>query len=363
MPAIIFAESSVNMGGQEYQILTQMSEFARRGWEPYLICKKISKIGEQAKKNGFQVKFLSLRNALDLKSIFSLLLFLIKVKPIGIILHSGHDSIIGAIASKIYRFIYKNKIKIIRARTYQPGIPGSFPYNNLFDITVAPSQYLRSEILKNIQIKSSKVITLYPGIDFEKMQNEGSKLLDPNIREWHEKTPGLLIVHGAMLRGEKGHLQFLTVLSRLLIKWPSLKYVIAGDGPEKDAVTNQIAKLGLANQVLVAGIVSPIAPLIKIADIAILPSHKEPLGMFQIESQYFQIPTLATEVDGIPETMEHQKTGLVVKNTEEEWYQAIEWAILNQEKMKEYAKEGKIFVEKKFSIKKNIDSVIELINN
>lgn len=363
MPAIIFAESSVNMGGQEYQILTQMSEFARRGWEPYLICKKISKIGEQAKKNRFQVKFLSLRNALDLKSIFSLLLFLIKVKPVGIILHSGHDSIIGAIASQIYRFIYKNKIKIIRARTYQPGVPASFPYNNLFDITIAPSQHLRSEILKNIQIKRSKVITLYPGIDFEKMQKEGSKLPDPKIREWHEKVPGLLIVHGAMLRGEKGHLQFLNVFSQLLIKFPTLKYIIAGDGPEKNAITERIKKLNLTNQVFIAGIVSPIAPLIRLADIAILPSHREPLGMFQIESQYFQIPTLATEVDGIPETIEHQKTGLLTKDTEEEWRNAIEWAILNQEKMKGYAVAGKIFVEEKFSIKKNIDTIIELIKN
>jgi glycosyltransferase involved in cell wall biosynthesis len=363
MPAIIFAESSVNMGGQEYQILTQMAEFTRRGWETYLICKKISKIGEQAKKNGFQVRFLPLRNALDLKSIFSLLLFLIKVKPIGIILHSGHDSIIGAIASKIYRCIYKNKIKIIRARTYQPGVPGSFPYNNLFDITIAPSQYLRNEILKNIQIKSSKVITLYPGIDFNKLQNEGSKLLDPKIKEWHQKTPGLLIVHGAMLRGEKGHLQFLNVFSKLLIKFPTLKYVIAGDGPEKNTITEKIKKLNLTNQVFIAGIVSPIAPLIRMADIAILPSHREPLGMFQIESQYFQIPTLATEVDGIPETIEHQKTGLLTKDTEEEWRNAIEWAILNQKRMKGYAVAGKIFVEEKFSIKKNIDAIIELIKN
>jgi glycosyltransferase involved in cell wall biosynthesis len=99
------------------------------------------------------------------------------------------------------------------------------------------------------------------------------------------------------------------------------------------------------------------------ADIAILPSHREPLGMFQIESQYFQIPTLATEVDGIPETIEHQKTGLLTKDTEEEWRNAIEWAILNQKRMKGYAVAGKIFVEEKFSIKKNIDAIIELIKN
>jgi starch synthase len=104
-------------------------------------------------------------------------------------------------------------------------------------------------------------------------------------------------------------------------------------------------------------------PLLKIANLAILPSHHEPLGMFQIESQYLQVPTLASRVGGIPETMEHHKTGLLVEDRIGNWIDALDWALANPLKMRNYGNNGKEFVIEKFSIKKNIDYLIYFIEN
>jgi glycosyltransferase involved in cell wall biosynthesis len=362
MPSIFFLESSVNLGGQEYQILAQMEELRARSWQPYLFCKENSQISKLALSKALNIKHFSFRNALDLLTIFRILKQLIDMRPICIMLHSGHDASIGSIAAKIYRFFFREKILIIRAKTYQPKIPKSYAFNYLYDLTLTPSIYLKEKILQNKKIISSKVKVLYPGIHFDKMNHEVDQSLPTNIQNWIDRSSGPLIVHGAMLRGEKGHLQFLNVLSILLKKIPTLRYIIAGEGPERNDIEKKINDLNIHDSVFLAGIVSPLSPLLKKASYAVMPSHIEPLGLFQIESQYLEIPTLASLVDGIPETLEHRKTGIIVHDSQDAWVNAMDWAISNSLEMNQYAKNARSFVENKFSIKKNIDNLIQEIN-
>ncbi len=362
MPSIFFLESSVNLGGQEYQILAQMDELRTRSWQPYLFCKENSKISKLALTKGFTVKHFSFRNALDLFTICGIFKQLFDKQPICIMLHSGHDASIGSIAAQLYRIFFQKRIAIFRARTYQPDIPKNFAYNNLFDLTLTPSQFLKERILKNKKINPSKVKVLYPGINFDRMDQESRKTLPPRIQEWIDEKEGPLIVHGAMLRGEKGHLQFLDVFKKLLKIDPTLRYIIAGEGPEREAIKKKLIKLGIQNSVLMAGIVSPIAALLKNANFAVLPSHNEPLGMFQIEAQYLEIPTIVSRVDGVPETIEHQITGMIVSDSHDAWVNAMSWALQNNTEIQRYAKQAKEFVKKRFSIKNNIDLLIEQIN-
>ena len=92
-----------------------------------------------------------------------------------------------------------------------------------------------------------------------------------------------------------------------------------------------------------------------------LPSLVEPLGMFQIEAQYLEVPTIASDVGGIPETMLHQKTGLMVEpGNVEQWANAIIWMLSNPELAKLMAKAGKKMVIEKFSLHTNTNSLIRL---
>jgi glycosyltransferase involved in cell wall biosynthesis len=85
--------------------------------------------------------------------------------------------------------------------------------------------------------------------------------------------------------------------------------------------------------------------------------------MFQIESQYLKIPTIANEVGGIPETIEQNVTGLLVKPDKESWVEAISWALENKQKLKKFSDNGRNFVINKFCIKKNIETLISTIES
>lgn len=358
----LFLESSKNIGGQELQLLQQMHELNKLGYETKLLCKPGSRVFDFAISHGLNVELIGFRNALHLPSIFAIVRQILTFRPAALICHSGHDAIVGSLAARLIRFFAVGPT-VIRMRTYQPGIPSSFAYNYLFDKTYTPSEYLRKKILANKNIQGDRIGVLYPGIDFSKLDTVSSDLPD-HLCQWLSDHPGPIVCHGAMLRGEKGHAVILKALPEVIQHVPDIRYVIAGEGPEENNLKRLVAELHLQDHVYFAGMVSPIAPLLKKSALAILPSLMEPLGMFQIESQYLEVPTMASDIDGIPETLIHQETGLLVAAGDiGAWAQNIIWALANLEVMKSWAKAGKTYVSDKFSMSHNTKELVNIINS
>jgi glycosyltransferase involved in cell wall biosynthesis len=94
----------------------------------------------------------------------------------------------------------------------------------------------------------------------------------------------IIFSQGAMLRGKKGQAIILKALPQYIQKFPEIRYLMAGDGGAKEGLMNLVIQLDLQEHVYFAGMVQPISTLLKISDLAILPSIVEPLGLFQIES-------------------------------------------------------------------------------
>ncbi|QWD80063.1 glycosyltransferase family 4 protein [Polynucleobacter sp. MWH-Spelu-300-X4] len=357
---VLFLESSKNIGGQELQLLQQMQELNNLGWKTKLLCRPQARIHDFAIAQGIDVQAVGFRNALHIPSIRLVIQTIYLLKPTALICHSGHDAVIAAIAAKLIG-LFQVRPQVIRMRTYQPGMPSSFPYNWLFDKTYTPSEHLREKILKNKKINQSKIGVLYPGINFQKL-DEATGRLNPDLLIWLDEHPGPIISHGAMLRGEKGHATILQALPKILQKFPEVRYVIAGEGGAKEELQSLVEKLHLHEHVYFAGMVQPISALLKISTLAILPSLMEPLGMFQIESQYLGIPTIASRVDGVPETLIHEQTGLLVEaNNSNEWARQIIWALGHLPQMQAWAKEGHLFVINKFSMVRNTQELVKIL--
>lgn len=357
---IFFMESSRNIGGQELQLLQQMKTLNSLGWHTKLICKPNARIKEVACQQKLDVMCLRLRNALHLPSIWAVRDQIKKLQPQALIVHSGHDAIIGAIAA---RSLCRQRPRIIRMRTYHTSKQDALPYNHLFDRTFACSEHMRRMILSNKAINPEKIKVLYPGIDFEELEKQASTSdLPKHIEAWLANHPGPIMLHGAMLRPEKGHTTILEAMPAILQQHPDLRYIIAGEGVERDRLEAMIQQYTLQKHVLLAGMVSPIAPLLKRSTLAILPSLSEPFGMFQIEALNLGIPTIASNTGGIPETLRHGIDGLLVEPANSQgWSKAICWALNNTAIMQERAQNGKAHNRSRFSLEKNIRILIDAV--
>jgi len=361
--SIVFTDSSMNIGGQELQALQQMRSLSQAGFETLLLCKPRSAIAKRANEDGIAVQQIRFRNAFHLPSFTKVIRIIRDKKPSALICHGSHDALICALAAKWATFFYSQHTAIFRIKTFQYGYPLSFSYNHLFTATLTPSSYLRSKFLVNPAIDSRKIKVLYPGIDFFRLAKNDDPL-PIHLQEWLTGHPGPIIAHAAILRGEKGHSILLRALFEVKKTHPDIRYVIAGEGQEKPLLERMIGELGLGENVFLAGILQNIAPLLKVSDIAVLPSLAEPLGMFQIEAQHLEVPTIVSDAGGIPETIIHQKTGLIVEaGNIQQWANAIIWTLDHPDEAKQMAKVGSEFVLAKFSLESNTAQLIELIQS
>jgi glycosyltransferase involved in cell wall biosynthesis len=280
--------------------------------------------------------------------------------PAAMFCHGSHDALICALVGMAQFFRTGKRTPVFRVKTFQHGYPLSFAYNYLFSRTIIPSSYLRSRFLANPAIKPNKLQVIYPGINFSALDSLSDQLPD-HVLNWLDAHPGPVISHGAILRSEKGHSTILKALVEVRKVIPNVRYLIAGEGQDRPLLEAEIAALGLGENVLLMGILKKIAPLLKRSDLAVLPSLVEPLGMFQIEAQYLEVPTIASKVGGIPETMLDQETGLMIEPSNvEQWASAIIWILSNPEPAKQMAKAGKEMVVEKFSLDANTKSLISL---
>jgi glycosyltransferase involved in cell wall biosynthesis len=328
-----------------------------------LLAKPGSSILERAISEGLATLEVGFRNAFHVPSLLKIWSLIKRKGPDAMICHGSHDALICTLVGKFAKWFGCQSTPVLRVKTFQHGYPLSFAYNYLFSKTITPSQFLREKFLVNKSINPKKIQVLYPGIDFSGLDREVDAL-PAHVQAWLNDHPGPVISHGAILRGEKGHSIILKALVQVKKSFPNVRYLIAGEGQDRPLLEAEISALQLEDNVLLTGILHKIAPLLKVSDVAVLPSLVEPLGMFQIEAQYLEVPTIASNTGGIPETLLNQKTGLLVKSGDVvHWAEAIIWMLSNPVARKEMAKEGKRYVQNKFSLQANTTGLLDLIQN
>lgn len=354
---VVFTESSRNVGGQELQLMQQMAAMQAHGIACTLVCPPGGKVDAAARARGLAVVNAAFRNSLHLPSILILVALLRRTRAGMVICHSGHDANNAALAARLVR----PRPFVLRSRTYLAGRVKPLPYNVLADATMVPSHYLRNALLDNPAIHAERIHVVYPGIDFAGIDQRSSEPLPSYVADWLAAGSGPLLLHVAMLRGEKGHLLMLEVLAQLRQRWPQLRYLIAGEGDARAAIEARIAALGLQQQVLLAGSVMPASCLFRHANLLVMPSTYEPLGMSQIEALALGVPVVVSATGGIPETVSAGRTGVLVPPGDvAAWAAAIEQALSAPQAMCELAQQGAQDVRARFSVEHNLQQILAL---
>ena len=345
------------MGGQEWQLLQQIQALRASGMESVLACRPDSLIALAAQKASVETLTLPFRNSTNPPTLLGLHNFLKSRQPVACVCHSGHDTNNLSIAARTLQ----RRPRLIRSRTYHCGRASSWTYNHFVDATVVPSEHLRRQILENQRIAPHRVKTVYPGVDFDGLDADLDRPLPADLQQWIDAGDGPLLVQVGMFRREKGHHVALEAIAKARRHLPNLRYVAAGSGPLEAEIRAQIGVLGLGSSAWV-GEVRPVAPLLKQADVLLMPSLAEPLGMAQIEALGLGVPVIASDADGIPETVTHLETGMLAPPGDvRKWAESIELAVSHPETMRLMAERGRADVRSRFSVELNTSTLLGLM--
>ena len=99
-----------------------------------------------------------------------------------------------------------------------------------------------------------------------------------------------------------------------MVSVPDFEYVVLGEGEARGELEKQITENKLGKKVFLKGFVKDAATYLKAFDIFLLPSLSEALGYVLLEAGQAEIPTVATDVGGIPEIIKDEETGLLIRS-------------------------------------------------
>lgn len=205
---------------------------------------------------------------------------------------------------------------------------GKFVYNQM-DLNISVSEYNRKRASLIYKIPIDKIITIPSAVN-------SSFVTDPALNRAKPRPSYPVILYVGRLAPRKGVDYLLQAMQNVIKRFPKARLVVVGAGPLEHHLKDLSKRLGLQNSIMFLGYVSDerIQRLLIFSDVVVVPSTFEGCPIVLLEAMAAGKPVVASAVQGIPEVVKPDFSGLLVEpgNVHE-----IEHAIIHLLKDKEYA--------------------------
>lgn len=160
-------------------------------------------------------------------------------------------------------------------------------------------------------VPANKIETIHNGIDIRKIAVSDDRR--HAIRHAiGAKDSDCVLVTVARFHKGKGHRVLLEAMRELGVQHPQAKLVLLGEGEEQADMRSLCKNLGITEKVRFAGFQPNVGEWLSAADVNVLPTFYEGFPLTILEAMAAGLPTVASNVGGIPEAIEDRVSGLLV---------------------------------------------------
>ncbi|MGJ3197522.1 glycosyltransferase [Peribacillus frigoritolerans] len=214
-------------------------------------------------------------------------------------------------------------------------------------------QYL-AEGLRRLGIPAENMHVLYGGIELDLFPYSNRTL--PRVGEIRVLSVGRLV-------DKKGFLTLIKAFKRIYTQYPNARLHIIGAGEDEKRIKSAIAEYNLKDVVILRGAMDSkqVSDELKKAHIFCLASQTAKNGDIEgipnalKEAMASGLPVVSTRHAGIPELIEHQRTGyLAPEKNEMELAKGIQFFIENPDIWTDYTERARKVIEEKFDVNKQI---------
>jgi glycosyltransferase involved in cell wall biosynthesis len=227
--------------------------------------------------------------------------------------HLVHADLHGQLAARLAR---RPCLSTVHGRIFASAWPHRAAVSGLAaltPLTIAISHHLRHDLEESGQRRPGSVRVVHYGIDatgWRATEVERAALR----REYGLAPEDTAVAICSRLIPGKGHQVLLEATSRALERAPTLRVLIAGDGPLRGGLERCAGELP-DGTVRFLGFVDEIPRLMKACDVLVFPTSPEldeGFGLAALEAMAAERPVVATRVGALPEVVEDGRTGILV---------------------------------------------------
>ncbi len=213
------------------------------------------------------------------------------------------------------------------------------------DGVTAISNYLRDRTQRVFDVKNSiEVIYNSVNCDVYKRNPEGAA----KLRAEYAPNGERVLVHLSNFRPVKRLTDVVEIFDRVHKQIPS-KLLLIGDGPDRSVAEWLAVQKGIHDDVLFLGKQDQIQEQVAAADVMLMPSELESFGLAALEAMACEVVPIATRAGGVPEVIDHGKSGYLadVGDVETMARYAIE-LLRNEQLLREMGRQGRAVALERF---------------
>ena len=235
------------------------------------------------------------------------------------------------------------------------------------DAYISVSEIVSQKYLEYGIGKKAKYFTVRSGMELNKFTNARK---DMDIRQkWHEfgiNGEDFVIGNVGRLVLSKGHNFLFQAIKRILEirKNQPVKLLIIGEGKDKEKLIKYAKELNLEKNVIFTGYREDVEKLMALMDIFVLTSLREGLPRVLVQAAAVGMPSIAFNIDGIPEIIKDNYNGFLVipRNVEELTTKIIKY-MDNKELILLHGQKGREFVKGKWSIEEMVKETEQIYDD
>jgi L-malate glycosyltransferase len=172
------------------------------------------------------------------------------------------------------------------------------------DGVTAISRYLRERTLREFDVKNH-IEVIYNFVNCDTYCRGAGAA---EVRSEYAREDERILVHLSNFRPVKRVTDTIEIFDRVHKKLPS-KLLLIGDGPDRSRAEWLAVQKGIHNDVIFLGKQDQVAEKLAVADIFLMPSELESFGLAALEAMACEVVPIATRGGGVPEVIEHGKSG------------------------------------------------------
>ncbi len=172
---------------------------------------------------------------------------------------------------------------------------------------IACSDFMKNSISSIFAVPQDKIFVLPNGI-YERSVHEDRT----GVKMKYALPDEEIILFMGRHVWEKGLDLLIDAIPDILRDNPQAKFVITGKGYMTDELKRRAQEYGVFHKILFTGFIpdEEIPRLLSVSSLLVVPSRYEPFGIVALEGMINKVPVVVSDVGGLGEIIEHEKTGM-----------------------------------------------------